>query len=80
VAFFTHDLGYVGKSNMDGAEGETHPEFAARIMATLFGQQWGDFTLLHSRFYSKKLGRPFSRLCVADKLAIYLTPRWLYIV
>lgn len=80
MAFFLHDLGYVGKPNMDGIEGETHPEFAARIMAALFGQEWGDFTLFHSRFYAKKLGRPFSRLCVADKLAISLTPRWLYLV
>jgi hypothetical protein len=79
AAFFLHDLGYWGKPNMDGYEGETHPEFAARIMAFLFGQQWGDFALLHSRFYAKKLNRHFSMLCVADKLAIALTPPWLYL-
>jgi hypothetical protein len=79
VAFFIHDLGYVGKPNMDGAEGETHPEWAARVMGRLFGRRWHDFTLLHSRFYSNRLGRPFSRLCVADKLAIALTPSWLYL-
>lgn len=32
VAFFVHDLGYIGKPNMDGPEGETHPEFGARVM------------------------------------------------
>ena len=79
VAFFIHDLGYIGKPNMDGPEGETHPELAARMMLRLFGKAWGDFTLLHSRFYAKKLGRTFSRLCVADKLAIALTPAWLYL-
>lgn len=79
VAFFLHDIGYLGKPNMDGPEGETHPECAARLMSRLFGQTWGDFTLLHSRFYAKKLGRTFSRLCVADKLAIALTPAWLYL-
>lgn len=36
VAFFVHDLGYLGKPNMDGPEGESHPEFGARVMAVLF--------------------------------------------
>jgi len=79
VAFAIHDLGYLGKPNMDGAEGERHPEWAARVMGRLFGRGWHDFCLLHSRFYAKALDRPFSRLCVADKLAIALTPSWLYV-
>lgn len=78
VAFFVHDLGYLGKPNMDGIEGETHPELGAKIMR-IFGQKWSDFSLLHSRYYAKKLGRPFSQLCVADKLSFVLTPRWLYL-
>lgn len=32
VAFFVHDLGYWGKPNMDGPEGEKHPELGARIV------------------------------------------------
>ena len=40
---------------------------------------WRDLCLFHSRFYAKQKGRPFSRLCVADKLAIVLTPAWLYL-
>lgn len=36
VAFFVHDLGYLGKPNMDGAEGEEHPWLGAKIMAALF--------------------------------------------
>lgn len=36
VAFFIHDLGYIGKPNMDGPEGEAHPELGARIMGELF--------------------------------------------
>jgi len=78
-AFVVHDLGYVGKPNMDGPEGETHPEWAARLLGRLFGPEWHDLCLLHSRFYARRLGRPFSRLCVADKLAIALTPWWLYL-
>lgn len=29
--------------------------------------------------YAKQHARPFSKLCVADKLAIALTPAWLYL-
>jgi hypothetical protein len=36
IAFFVHDLGYFGKPNMDGPEGETHPELGADIMFWLF--------------------------------------------
>jgi hypothetical protein len=90
VAFFVHDLGYVGKPNMDGPEGETHPLFGARVMARLFDRRhigfglfahgrWYHFCLLHSRYYAKTLGLQPSRLCMADKLAIALTPAWLYL-
>lgn len=85
TAFFVHDLGYWGKPNMDGPEGETHPELGARIMHVLFdkkpdGTLWRDFSLYHSRFYAKKHGVHFSRLCVADKLATALMPTWLYLL
>lgn len=33
VAFFVHDLGYWGKPNMDGPEGESHVELGAKIMS-----------------------------------------------
>ena len=85
VAFFVHDLGYIGKPNMDGPEGEKHPEFGARIMGELFDPvtrrsgDWYYFALLHSRYYAKTLGLQPSRLCMADKLAISLTPGWLYL-
>lgn len=48
VAFFVHDLGYWGKPNMDGPEGETHPEAGARIMHFLFdGWETVRFTKLY---------------------------------
>ena len=40
---------------------------------------WYNFTLYHSRFLAKRSGAKFSKLCVADKLAICLTPKWLYL-
>jgi hypothetical protein len=36
VAFFVHDIGYLGKPNMDGPEGESHPEIGATIISWLF--------------------------------------------
>lgn len=101
VAFFVHNLGYVGKSNMDGEEGEQHPILGARIMTALFDWRrlqrdtiwfewtfseprrqfglWGQFALLHSRYFAKRYGAQPSRLCIADKLALALTPAWLYL-
>lgn len=129
VAFFVHDLGYWGKPNMDGPEGEEHPRLGAAILRmfdrrpydfefmewphggkgvwwrcgldefkellrdgwsivivensfTLLRRdryRWHDFSLLHSRYFAKRVGMPFSRLCVADKLATALTPSWLYL-
>ena len=79
LAFVVHDLGYWGKPNMDGPEGEKHVELGARIMRQLFGDQWGDLCLYHSRFYAMRDGHPFSRLCVADKWLIAIEPWWLYL-
>lgn len=79
LAFFVHDVGYLGKPNMDGPEGETHVELGAWIMGRLCGPEWGDFCRYHSRFYAKRDRRHFSQLCVADKLAVALEPWWLYL-
>lgn len=106
VAFFVHDIGYWGKPNMDGREGETHPYTGAHILWCLQGAWeyvtqfyherynlwqrihanislqdvvWGNEALYHSRFLAKRDGVKPSRLCMADKLALTLTPWWLYI-
>lgn len=81
VSFFVHDLGYLFLwcRNMDGEDGERHPEVGARIMGWLFGPEWHDFALFHSRYYAKARGKPYSRLCVADKLVPALMPAWLYL-
>lgn len=79
AAFFCHDFGYLGKPNMDGPEGETHPILGARIMARLFGDTWGEFTVLHSRYFARRLHKRYSQLCVADKYAIVCTPWFIYL-
>jgi hypothetical protein len=77
VAFLIHDWGYFGCTDMDGPSGSRHPERGARIMSALFGKEWGDFCLFHSRSYAKDAGQRFSRLCVADKYATAILPVWL---
>jgi hypothetical protein len=79
LAFVVHDLGYVGKAEMDGPEGELHVEWGARLMGRLFGPKWYDLCVYHSRFRAKQDGRKPSRLCIADKYLIVLEPAWLYL-
>jgi len=58
-----------------------HPEQAARLSAqagAVVFNTWGQYSLLHSRFYAKRLGLPVSQLCAADKLSLN-EPWWLYL-
>lgn len=41
VAFFVHDIGYIGKAAMDSPEGERHVELGAKIMHRLFDHPVG---------------------------------------
>lgn len=80
VAFIVHDLGYWGKPNMDGEEGEQHPWWGGRVLFWFTGRTpWMLFVVYHSRYLAKKNNADFSPLCIADKLAIALTPAWLYL-
>jgi len=79
IAFVIHDWGYWECPNMDGEEGELHPWWAAEKMGYWFGQKWHEFCLYHSRFLAKRHGVGFSRLCVADKMSMWIEPPWLYL-
>ena len=83
VAIVTHDLAYWGAPDMDGPEGEAHPE----RMAMWWNRHFGDFgrrvaveILGHSRSHARKNNLPLSRLCYPDKLSTALYPRWLYLL
>src|SRR5215211_5017045 len=52
------------------------PEAPVRLP---LGPAWEDECLRHSRYWSRRMGLPISRLCLADKLAFALTPAWLYL-
>jgi hypothetical protein len=79
LAFFLHDAGYIFCPNMDGFEGEQHVVLGGLIMGWMLGRDWRDFTLCHSRHWAKRVGKRYSKLCLADKLAFVLTPAWLYL-
>jgi len=84
-----HDWGYWGKCDMDGAEGETHPELGAYIMQRLFDpcengiykqDTWKNFSLHHSKRYADKYGDALSELYWPDKYSFVLMPNWLIIL
>lgn len=93
VVFFLHDIGYLGKPNMDGFEGERHVLLGAEICSRLFdwsyrpfnsqgrddGPSWWSLCLLHSRYWAKQRHLSPRRLCYADKLAFVITPSWIYL-
>jgi hypothetical protein len=79
LAFAVHDLGYLGRESVEGLGSEEHVELGGRIMDFVCGRRWGDYTRRHSRSWCWRHGEPYSRLCVADKLAFVLTPAWLYL-
>lgn len=79
VCIVIHDWGYWGKACMDDEEGEKHPEVGARIAGALFGQEFHDLCLYHSRHYARNAGMEPSKLCWADKLSIVFEAWWLYL-
>ena len=82
-AIITHDLGYWGCPNMDGDEGEQHPERVAAWWRKHFGKFGACVAvevLGHSRYHAKKNNLPLSDLFQPDKMATALYPRWLYLL
>jgi hypothetical protein len=80
ICIIIHDWGYWFTPNMDGPEGEKHPEVGARIAGKLFGKEYYNLVLLHSRHYARLIDKDPSRLCWADKLSILYDPKWFYLI
>ena len=79
VCICIHDIGYIGKPNMDGEEGDLHPELGAKIAGKLFGEEYKNLILGHSRFYHHKFGVPISKLYKPDKFFHCFVPWWIYL-
>ena len=73
-----HDLGYIGKQEMDCSEEDTHPELGAKIAGAVFGKKARLECLGHSRSYAVKHNIPISRLCWADKWSPMFDPTHFY--
>ena len=56
VAFFVHDIGYLGKPNMDGPEGELHPMVGADICGKLFDHTEPNTFLTRWKYIANILG------------------------
>ena len=80
ICIIIHDWGYWFTPNMDGPEGEKHPVYGARIAGELFGEEYYNLVLLHSRHYARLVGKDPSKLCWADKLSILYDPKWFYLI
>lgn len=80
ICILIHDWGYWFTPNMDGPEGEKHPEYGALLAWKWLGQPYYDLVLLHSRHYAKLVGKEPSKLCWADKLSILYDPKWFYLL
>lgn len=78
ICIIVHDVGYLGKADMDGVSGAAHPELGAKIAGFLCGEKGRLECLGHSRSYAAKYNIPTSRLCWADKWSPMFDPTHFY--
>ena len=86
VCILIHDWGYWGKPNVDGPEGELHPERAARWAWKHLDERakgenlhmgvcyYSNLCRYHSSTLAKMAGHQVSKLCLPDKYGITLVP------
>jgi hypothetical protein len=85
VAFFVHDLGYWGKPNIDGVEGESHPILGADIMSRFDHKfiddcQYADRTSLGKmRAKGWRPATSAESIVLGDRTEWWSTRRWLYV-
>lgn len=88
VAIFAHDIGYLGKPDIDGAAGKLHPYVGAWLAARIVGFFRGEFidedtywfVALHSRDVAVHCGEDPSPLYHADKYSVYFDPTKFYLL
>lgn len=76
VCILVHDIGYLQQASLDGPDNK-HPELGA-YMCRVFGEQYFELCIAHSRDYAKKFGLPLSALGYADKYSVLVYPDWVF--
>lgn len=78
VCIVVHDVGYIGKADMDGAGGKDHPVLGAKIAGLICGERGRLMCLGHSRSFATAHGLETSMLCWADKWSPMFDPTHFY--
>lgn len=78
ICIFIHDWGYWNIFFLKDAEGDRHPEVAAKIANKLFGQKYYFFILGHSTFYNTRYDVKISKLMAPDKYWHCIVPFWFF--
>ena len=78
ICIIIHDWGYWGKPSLKCADGDTHPEYGARLAEKLFGPEYRDFIFGHSFTYTERNKIPASKLMAPDKYWHCMIPFWVY--
>lgn len=73
ICILLHDIGYIIQSQSNVSdEKDVHPLLGSKICGYLFGQEYYNFCIGHSRAYAKKKNVLISSLCYADKYSVLL--------
>lgn len=87
IALVLHDIGYIGRRDMDGPDGLLHPVDGAEIARgvvfllhrdAIRAQRAYDLCIGHSCGFAKLTGKPVSKLCAPDKCSLLFEPWWFY--
>lgn len=79
ICILFHDIGYIKQNIIDG-DSDKHPEMGAKICGQLFGKEYYNLCIAHSRDYANKLNLSLSKLGYADKYCVFMTPNLLYLI
>lgn len=77
VCILIHDIGYFGKPNMDGVEGNLHPYAGAKLARFLFGDRGWRLCVGHNDEVREVEGLPRSVIYAVDKYFYVVIPVWL---
>lgn len=87
IGIACHDLGYWGRTDMDGLSGTLHPLGGATVayrVVNLFSRKRSPeayyFCLYHSLTFANRHEMPTSSLYLPDKVSLLFDPKWFYLL